>query len=75
MGAAYFHESGCGDFFDEIKPRFREWVILGVNITLYDLHQTIDFIGPNQRIHFLEENPKFTGTHFPEKHQVLLKPL
>ena len=53
MGAAYFHESGCGDFFDEIKPRIREWVILGVNITLYDLHQTIDFIDRNRCIHFL----------------------
>ena len=53
MGAAYFHDVACGDFFAEIKPRIREGVILGVKITLSDLHQTIDFIGRNQCIHFL----------------------
>lgn len=56
MGAAYFHESGCGDFFDEIKPRIREWVILGVNITLYDLHQTIDFIDQNRVSIFIRKS-------------------
>ena len=53
MGAAYFHDVVCGDFFAEIKPRIRERVILGVKITLSDLHQTIDFIGLNRCIHFL----------------------
>jgi hypothetical protein len=56
VGAAYFHESGCGDFFDEIKPRIREWVILGVNITLYDLHQTIDFIDQNRVSIFIRKS-------------------
>jgi hypothetical protein len=53
VGAAYFHDAVCGDFFAEIKPRVWERVIFGVKITLFDLHQTIDFIGLNRCIHFL----------------------
>jgi hypothetical protein len=53
VGAAYFHNHIDGDIFGEIKPRVWGRVILGVKITLSDLHQTIDFIGQNHCIHFL----------------------
>ena len=53
MGASYFHVHKHGDFFAEIKPRIQEEGILGANFTLSDLHETIDFIGPNHCIHFL----------------------
>ncbi len=41
MGASYFHDAVDGDFFAEIKPRFRERVISGIKITLSYLHQTL----------------------------------
>jgi hypothetical protein len=75
VGAAYFHVTVCGDFFAEIKPRVREGVISGVNFTLSDLHQTIDFIGRNQRIHFLEENPELWRRRVAAKRRAILKAL